>query len=163
MDGLSGMAEVREEGGVRWVRPLLGLRRAALRDFLRDGGRAWVDDPSNDDLRYDRVKARRALETLAPLGVDAEGLVDTAWRMGLARAALEDYARQAARANGGSRGGDVVFARPGFDILPQETRLRLWSDAICAVAGQIQAAVRFTVGCWPISRRCGGGRCRARS
>ena len=135
VDGLSGMAEEREQGGIRWVRPLLGLRREELRDFLRAEGRVWVDDPSNDDLRYDRVKARRALEVLAPLGVEAEGLVETARRMARARAALEDYADRAAREVSRVEGGDIVFARPGFDVLPEETRLRLWSDAIRRVGG----------------------------
>lgn len=135
VDGLSGMAEEREQGGIRWVRPLLGLRRKELRDFLRAEGRVWVDDPSNDDLRYDRVKARRALEVLAPLGVEAEGLVETARRMARARAALEDYADRAAREVSRVDGGDVVFTRPGFDVLPEETRLRLWSDAIRRVGG----------------------------
>jgi tRNA(Ile)-lysidine synthase len=137
VDGLAGMAEEREQGGIRWVRPLLGLRREALRDFLRAEGRVWVDDPTNDDQRYDRVKARRAIEVLAPLGVDAEGLVDTAWRLGLARAALEEYAARAAREVAREEGGDVVFARPGFDLLPQETQLRLWSDAIRHVGGGV--------------------------
>jgi tRNA(Ile)-lysidine synthase len=135
VDGLSGMAEEREQGGIRWVHPLLGLRREELRDFLRAEVRVWVDDPSNDDLRYDRVKARRALEVLAPLGVEAEGLVETARRMARARTALEDYADRAAREVSRVEWGDIVFARPGFDVLPEETRLRLWSDAIRRVGG----------------------------
>lgn len=43
------------------LRPLLGVRRAALRAFLAEIGAAFVDDPSNDDPRFERVRARRAL------------------------------------------------------------------------------------------------------
>jgi tRNA(Ile)-lysidine synthase len=130
VDGLSGMEADREEGGLRWVRPLIGLRREALREFLRAEGRDWVEDPSNADERFDRVKARRALEALGPLGVEAEGLVATAGRMRVARRALEDYAGRAAAEVARVEGGDVVFDRAGFDALPEETRLRLWSGAV---------------------------------
>jgi tRNA(Ile)-lysidine synthase len=137
VDGLAGMAGVRAQGGLRWVRPLLALRREALRDFLRESGRDWRDDPSNAAERFDRVKARRALAALAPLGLDAEGLSATARRMAMARAALEQVAREAAAAVARIEGGDVVLARPGFDLLPDETRLRLLSDAVRWVGGSV--------------------------
>lgn len=59
--GQAGMAPRRDEGGISWLRPLLGVSRQALRDYLREAGISWADDPSNDDLRYARVRARQAL------------------------------------------------------------------------------------------------------
>jgi tRNA(Ile)-lysidine synthase len=47
-----------EGRGVFLLRPLLGVRREALRDFLRSRGESWFDDPANDDLRYARARAR---------------------------------------------------------------------------------------------------------
>jgi tRNA(Ile)-lysidine synthase len=41
--------------GVFLLRPLLGLRRAALRDELAARGEAWIDDPANDDPRFARA------------------------------------------------------------------------------------------------------------
>ena len=41
--------------------PLLGQRRAALRDQLTALDETWIDDPANDDPRYARARARRAL------------------------------------------------------------------------------------------------------
>lgn len=130
VDGLSGMEPARVQEGLRWVRPLLGLRREALRDFLRQGGRDWCEDPSNANDRFERIKARRALAALSPLGVDTEGLVRTAARMAIARKALEDLARETAAALVTIVAGDVVFARPELDQVPEETRLRLLSEAI---------------------------------
>jgi tRNA(Ile)-lysidine synthase len=43
------------------LRPLLGLRRAALRAWLTARGETWIEDPANDDLRFARARARRAL------------------------------------------------------------------------------------------------------
>jgi tRNA(Ile)-lysidine synthase len=41
------------------LRPLLSLRRAALRELVLPSGLAWIEDPANDDLRYARARARR--------------------------------------------------------------------------------------------------------
>jgi tRNA(Ile)-lysidine synthase len=50
-----------EGRGVFALRPLLGARREALRDYLRAAGRSWLDDPANEDLRFARARARRQL------------------------------------------------------------------------------------------------------
>jgi len=61
--GLAAMA--RESllfGEIRLIRPLLALRRADLRQFLTSQGLSWIDDPSNEDERFERVRVRHALD-----------------------------------------------------------------------------------------------------
>jgi tRNA(Ile)-lysidine synthase len=137
VDGLAGMPVRRVEGGVAFVRPLLHVARATLRDYLRARGEGWVEDPTNDDPAYDRVKARRALAALGPLGVGAEGLADTAARMAVASAALWHLARQVAVDSLRVDGGDAIFAAAPFGAAPEETRLRLVSEAIRWVTGAV--------------------------
>ena len=69
-----GMGRLREwapspvwpEGrGVALLRPLLGARRAALREWLRVQGLSWLDDPANADLRHPRIRARQAADPCA--------------------------------------------------------------------------------------------------
>lgn len=43
------------------ARPLLGASRADLRDLLRANDQDWVEDPSNDNPAYERVRMRRLL------------------------------------------------------------------------------------------------------
>lgn len=43
------------------LRPMLNLRRAALRAWLARRGAHWLDDPANEDPRFARVRARQAL------------------------------------------------------------------------------------------------------
>ena len=45
--------------GVFLLRPLLSVRRAALRAMLAGTGLDWIEDPANDDPRYSRARARR--------------------------------------------------------------------------------------------------------
>ncbi|WP_396658987.1 tRNA lysidine(34) synthetase TilS [Microbacterium oxydans] len=56
---LQGMAPVREDkDGVRWVRPLLGVRRETTRAFCVASDLTPWDDPHNRDDRYARVRVR---------------------------------------------------------------------------------------------------------
>lgn len=89
VDGLSAMAPSWQEAGVTWLRPLLSTSRAALRAWLSARGLTWVDDPSNDNPRFTRVTARRALSHLAPLGLTAPRLAEVARHLAEARAALD--------------------------------------------------------------------------
>lgn len=77
-DGLRAMDEDYRRDGMRFVRPVLDVGRAELRAFLDRRGVAWVDDPSNADDSFDRVRARKAMAALAPLGIGAETLRDVA-------------------------------------------------------------------------------------
>ena len=42
------------------LRPLLGVSRATLRDWLREADEPWIDDPANEDVRFARARARHA-------------------------------------------------------------------------------------------------------
>jgi len=61
--GLAGIAPAALFFGRLAVhRPFLGVRRAAIRNDLRDGAIGWFDDPSNDNPRYERVRVRQSGE-----------------------------------------------------------------------------------------------------
>jgi tRNA(Ile)-lysidine synthase len=75
--GLAGLAGIRsctliEGGKVPVVRPLLGFRKRELCDIVEQLGLPHVEDPSNRDESYDRVRIRRELENadwLDPLAI----------------------------------------------------------------------------------------------
>lgn len=86
--GLAGMARATLFDGRAWiVRPLLHLRRRALRDWLAAHGVAWIDDPTNENPAFERARVRKALSE-----ADVEGLAGTARSAGRARRALADEA-----------------------------------------------------------------------
>jgi tRNA(Ile)-lysidine synthase len=86
--GLSGMRRRWLERGVTLHRPLLDTGREELREWLRARGIGWVDDPTNEDSRYTRIKARQALAALAPLGITVAGLARVAAHLADAQEAL---------------------------------------------------------------------------
>ena len=60
-DSLAGIPARGQWAGLPLLRPLLGMRRAALRRLLQAAGQNWIEDPSNEDPRYERVRIRRTL------------------------------------------------------------------------------------------------------
>ena len=65
--GLAGMqalsmSPVWPEGeGIRIARPVLSENREDLRSLLHARGQVWIEDPSNENLDYERVRMRRLL------------------------------------------------------------------------------------------------------
>jgi tRNA(Ile)-lysidine synthetase-like protein len=57
--GLAGMEELTDLGGLRMARPLLGVRREALRGYLQSIGQSWREDASNESDKYLRNRLRR--------------------------------------------------------------------------------------------------------
>jgi tRNA(Ile)-lysidine synthase len=66
VDGLAGMAAVRELRSLRLVRPLLGTAKARLAAFLDGEGQDYVRDPSNRDPAYERARLRLAAPEIEP-------------------------------------------------------------------------------------------------
>ena len=60
--GLSGIAPATLYEKRTWfVRPLIGQRRSKLRAYLTMRRQDWIDDPSNIDPRFERVRTREAI------------------------------------------------------------------------------------------------------
>ncbi|MGJ8624581.1 MAG: tRNA lysidine(34) synthetase TilS [Yoonia sp.] len=134
VDGLAKMQDHRWSNGVLWIRPLLDTSRAAIRAYLKERECTWVEDPSNDDDRFDRVKARAALAALAPLGLTSERLNDTGFLMSIARDALEATAADVAKDAVAEVGGDIVIDLKKMTKVPFETQLRIMTAGVCCVS-----------------------------
>lgn len=134
--GLIGMRERVRKGSVELARPLLGIAKARLIATLEARGLAFVRDPSNEDMRFERVRWRQVLPALAEEGLTAERLARLARRM----ARLEDVAeRRAATLLREMLVPDGAGGLVRFDIRPllaepEEIVLRVLAQAL-AMAG----------------------------
>lgn len=88
VDGLAAMRAVREDT-VAIVRPLLGVPRVQLRGTLMAAGERWIEDPSNSELRYERIRWRKTLQSLESEGLAPAMIALSASRLARARLALE--------------------------------------------------------------------------
>jgi len=87
--GLAAMARVRDMDGVALVRPLLDTPKARLRATLQAAGQDWVEDPSNQNPAFERVRVRRLLNHLQTDGVSAERLAGAARACAVVRDVLD--------------------------------------------------------------------------
>ncbi len=109
VDGLSAMDEFAPAVHGLWVRPFLHVGRQDLRDWLRSRDIAWAEDPSNEDVRFDRVRARAMMRHLAALGLTPERLIRTSDHMRRAEASLRQHAESVAAKDAREEGADLCL------------------------------------------------------
>jgi len=136
LEGLAGMRAQFAAEGVLWLRPLLRVSRADLRAYLMARGVGWIEDPSNANARFDRVKARQALQALAPLGIGGANLGHVIDHLARAEQALGGVLTRLAEAHVHTSCGDVVIAAEAFDqAFEPELQRRLINAALMWVSG----------------------------
>ena len=87
--GLGGMAQRSVGGGIVVLRPLLRVRRDALREYLRSQSQSWREDESNASDEYLRNRLRRLLASRPELNASLLEVAD-------ASRSLADWVRTAA-------------------------------------------------------------------
>jgi tRNA(Ile)-lysidine synthase len=142
--GARGVGGIRPRRGIL-IRPLLGVRRDALRAYLVARGGSWCEDSSNDDRTVPRNAVRHDLlpviERLAPGGVAA-----LARFAGLARddeAALEGAAIEVARKIVLSNGDEIRLARRLLAAVPAALARRVVRRALEGVNPRAIAATQI--------------------
>lgn len=152
-DGLAGMAALVESPALRLLRPLLDIPKERLRATLEALGQSWVEDPSNRDRRFARVRLREAGPQ--PDADPAAGARRAAAEREAARllaaachldpdgfALVDGAALAAAPAAVGKRAlVRLLLAVGGGEYPPRGERLdRLW-DALVAGGGSVKATL----------------------
>jgi tRNA(Ile)-lysidine synthase len=134
--GLAGMAPIAEAGPVRLLRPLLESPAARLRRMLMDIGQDWIEDPSNRNEAFARIRLRRLAPRLEACGLTAPRLADTCKHLGRARRALEhDTDRLLAHAVELHPGGFALLDPAPLAAAPDEIRLRALAALIASIGG----------------------------
>ncbi len=138
VDGLSEMDHRFSRHGMTWIRPMLDHRREEWREYLMRRDISWIEDPSNDDARFERARVRDRLKALSKLGIDAGTLSEVARNMSAAREALEHYVRREAARIASEENGDVILAAEASGQghhVPREILFRLRRHALAWVGG----------------------------
>jgi len=137
--GLAGIAPfafapIWPEGrGLALARPLLSVRREALRAYLRAPRAEWIEDPANTNPKFERVRVRAHLRDMEAGGADPTRLVHLATRL---RARADDLDRAALQliARAANPGFVTIIARDAW-AAPREVRCRALSVLIAAASG----------------------------
>lgn len=136
-DGLAAMPERGRWAGLDLLRPFLDMPKERLVATLKSLGAGWLEDPSNDDTRFERVRLRALLGELAGHGITANALAQTAKRQRRASQALERVTDEFIENNG--KLDDAGYCRLVLDAFlkaPEEIALRAMSRALQTVSGE---------------------------
>lgn len=126
---------VKDGAKIQIVRPFLSLKRAELRRYLQQNEQAWIDDVSNENEKFERVKVRNFLTDNKIL--DNDYVAQSAKRLARANVAVEFYVDDFWQ-------NQVKFVELGiayiglkaFVLLPDELKLRLLARLVWSIGGQ---------------------------
>ncbi len=138
VDGLVGMKKNLSLNGLCWFRPLLNISRNDLRNFLKIKKIKWVEDPTNQDRKYLRVKARDVISQLQKFGIKTDLVINTSIRMENARTVLNDVAKEAFNKYVAlKKWGDVEVNKEIFNSFREDTFLRILAGIIKGISGSV--------------------------
>ena len=144
-DGLAAMAQVRELGACRILRPLLRVDKARLMATARAAGLAWIEDPSNENIAFQRVRVRHALRDA---GIDTQALAKGTARFAGARVVLEtETARWLARHVTLNAAGYASLSFGGLENTAPEIVHRGLARLVTAVGGKSYAPGLAAIEC----------------
>jgi tRNA(Ile)-lysidine synthase len=137
--GLAGMRSVAKAPGAQMalLRPLLGWRRSELVQLCADAGIHPVEDPSNADEQFERVRIRQALA--AADWFDSRAVALSANNLAQADAALHWATSQEWKRAVTNGNGQIVY-RP--TDAPREIRRRIARRAILSLASEGAGDIR---------------------
>ncbi|GGF54664.1 tRNA(Ile)-lysidine synthase [Terasakiella brassicae] len=138
VDGLGAMKAITQYGEIRLLRPLLDIPKSRLISTLETMGQDWVEDPSNQNEDFDRVKIRKNMALFQDLGLTSERLVQTAHAMQRAGDALQRMTRNWLKQYAHLfEEGYCIIERTGLDGLEDEIRLRSLARIGMVISGEI--------------------------
>ena len=141
-DGRAAMASVTERCGLCLLRPLLTIPRHRLRATLAAAGQDWIEDPSNGNPAFARVRARAALAGRAGT---TEALTDAAAAHGTLRAARESTVAQLLATHAKLQAaGFCVLASAALEE-PADVAVRALNRILTVVGGRMFPARREAV------------------
>lgn len=117
--GIDGMSGIRAKRG-DIIRPLLGVQKRDLEQYVADHDITAIDDPSNRDHSFDRVRVREALNDLQ--GFDTSLASQCAMALDEARDAIEWMVGQLAEQYLQTTEGECALIKTDF---PSEIKRRL--------------------------------------
>jgi tRNA(Ile)-lysidine synthase len=125
ISGLAAMPLVTLNTGMPLIRPFLSLDKDRLIATLKADGLRWLEDPSNQSTRFERVRLRSAFAALAEEGLDTHRLRKLAARAKRADIALAHATETAfAHHHIPDKQNRLRFA-PGLFREPEEIILRI--------------------------------------
>lgn len=128
--GLSGIKEYSKRNDLNIVRPLMDVSKLEIKKYLKDQRQKWIEDPSNKDEKYLRVKVRKLKKIFSKLGLEDERLSNTISSLQKVRSAIEFYTEEALKKIIKKDNGITFLDAEEYKKYPEEIQLRFLSKVL---------------------------------
>lgn len=133
-DGLRGMLPLHAVDAIYRARPLLAAAHADLVSYCQQHGLEWVEDPSNANRAYGRIRMRAARDILTAEGLTAQRAAQVTRRLQDSVAALDWMADQHAHLCAKTTPDTHTYALSTLKELPFALQLRLVRRSMTTLA-----------------------------
>lgn len=130
--GLAGMNDITLKNGINIIRPMLNFTKTEIKEYLLNNDINWIEDPSNQDEKYKRVKIRKLKKLFEDLGLNSERLSNTIQNLQRVKRMCEDYVNEFIDKNVNTLTPDEKTLIPfdKFILLNKEIALRVLAKII---------------------------------
>ena len=138
VDGLSAMQAISKREDIFLIRPFLDYPRSRIQKTLAQHFHVrWIEDPSNSQTIYERVRLRQFQVQLDNLGLTASSIALSAKRLSRARQALEFLTDSFMNKHAHKNTAGFIFVEAfAFNELPTEIQLRVLDKSMAFVIGK---------------------------
>lgn len=135
--GLSGIPAISKINGIKVVRPLLNFTKQELQGFLKEKKIKWIEDPSNQNDLFTRVRVRKILEKHPEWIVK---LANVSKNLSKTKDAIEYMLNKSIAEIVENSEQGVFIDLQDFNELPQEIRFRMLSKLLQKVSEEYKPA-----------------------
>ncbi len=128
--GLSAMPEIFKKNSINLIRPMLVFTKDEIKYYLKKQKQKWVEDPSNKDKKYKRVRIRKLKKLIDELEFSNDRLLKTMNNMARTRDAIEFFVERLVKESVTKEKENIKIQRDKFISYPDEVSLRAIASII---------------------------------
>jgi tRNA(Ile)-lysidine synthase len=135
--GLAGISPTTKMHGINIIRPLLNFSKEELQEFLRSRNIEWIEDPSNQNEHFARVKARNFLNQHQQW---IPKLASISKNLARAKDSIEYIVNKSINEMATISDQSASIELKAFNDLPQEIRFRMMAKILQEVSQNEKSA-----------------------
>ncbi len=135
IEGLAAIRPIHSHYGIILMRPLLGCPKSRLIATLNARHHTWIEDPTNNLVRFDRNRLRMQLATLPNKNSIILQLAHTAHQLDHIRTEREAETKQWLDTHALPLPNGWRFSSDTFLLLPQDLAFRVLSHTLVKISG----------------------------
>ena len=139
LKGLCSMPDIThdKEANIYKIRPLLGYKHQDLLQYCRENSVSWIEDPSNENDDFKRIRFRKSADFLTDEGLSAKRVETLISRIKRARSALDYYAdKELENLSLEASNTKYIIDLTRLKTLPDEISLLILNNILMALQGQ---------------------------